>query len=76
MNRDLRSIVADTLGLDAADVTPDLCRESEAAWDSLNHLRLITALEETFDVKLSMAQIQGITTAGDLEALIDGRDGG
>lgn len=74
MNEQLRSIVADTLGLDATAITPDTSRGSEPAWDSLNHLRLITAVEEAFGVKLTMAQIQSITTAGELEAWIDGRE--
>ncbi len=66
MNEQLRSILADTLGLDLDTVTSSLSRESEVAWDSLNHLRLITAVEETFDVKLSMAEIQGITNVAEL----------
>lgn len=74
MNEQLRSIVADTLGLDVNAVTPDTSRASEPAWDSLNHLRLITAVEETFGVKLTMAQIQGITTAGELEDRVSGRE--
>lgn len=74
MNEQLRSIVADTLGLDTTAVTPDTNRQSEPAWDSLNHLRLITAVEEAFGVKLTMAQIQSITTAGELEAWIGGRE--
>ncbi len=67
MNEKLQSIVAETLGLPAGAVTPDLQREAEAAWDSLNHLRLITAVEEAFGVRFTMAEIQAITTAGELE---------
>ena len=68
----LRNIVADTLGLDADAVTAATSRDSEPAWDSLNHLRLITAIEEAYGVKLTMAQIQDITTAGDLAAVVGG----
>lgn len=73
MNEQLRNIVADTLGLERDAVTPDTRRDAEAAWDSLNHLRLITAVEEAFGLKLSMADIQGITTAGELASRVDGR---
>ena len=66
MNGQLRSILADTLGLDLDAVTSSLNRDSEVAWDSLNHLRLITAIEEAFDVKLSMEEIQGITNVAEL----------
>ncbi|HET6630835.1 MAG TPA: acyl carrier protein [Woeseiaceae bacterium] len=74
MNPELRSVFADTLGLDPDAVTADTSRRSEPAWDSLNHLRLVTAVEETFGIKLSMAEIQAITTAGELETMIDGHD--
>lgn len=74
MNPELRSVFADTLGLDPDEVTVDTNRQSEPAWDSLNHLRLVTAVEETFGIKLSMAEIQAITTAGELETMIDGHD--
>lgn len=74
MNPELRSVFADTLGLDPEAVTADTSRQSEPAWDSLNHLRLVTAVEEAFGIKLSMAEIQAITTAGELETMIDGHD--
>lgn len=74
MNPELRSVFADTLGLDPGSVTADTSRQSEPAWDSLNHLRLVTAVEETFGIRLSMAEIQAITTAGELETMIDGHD--
>ncbi|HLT89987.1 MAG TPA: acyl carrier protein [Woeseiaceae bacterium] len=70
MNEQLRFIVADTLGIDPEAVTPETSRDSEPGWDSLNHLRLITAVEEAFGVKLTMAEIQAITRAAELEARI------
>ncbi len=74
MNPELRSVLADTLGLDPATVTPATSRRSEPAWDSLNHLRLVTAVEEAFGIKLSMAEIQAINTAGEMEAMIGDHD--
>lgn len=71
MNEQLRGIVADTLGIDPTAVTLQTSREDEPAWDSLNHLRLVSAVEEAFGVKLTMAEIQEIATAGELEARID-----
>jgi acyl carrier protein len=76
MNEQLRNIVADTLGLDPADVTPGTSRASEPNWDSLAHLRLVTAIEEAFGVKLTMAEIQGIESAADFEAHIGGGTAG
>lgn len=73
MNEQLKAIVADTLGLDPREVTPETSRDSEPGWDSLGHLRLVTAVEEAFGVKLTMAEIQDIRTAGQLDSRLDGR---
>lgn len=74
MNEQLKAIFVDTLGLDELSVTPQLSREAEPAWDSLNHLRLITAVEEAFGLRLSMAEIQEITTAADLDHHLRSRE--
>ncbi|HET7314096.1 acyl carrier protein [Salinisphaera sp.] len=71
MNEQLRSVIADALDLEPAEVTPELTRGSDAvAWDSMGHLRLITAVEETFDIRLSMDEIEGITTAAELDGCV------
>jgi acyl carrier protein len=67
VNEELRKIIADTLGLDSDSVDPSLSRESADAWDSLNHLRLITAVEEAFGIQFGMSEIQDINTAGELD---------
>lgn len=74
MNEQLKAILVDILGLDELAVTSELDREAEPAWDSLNHLRLITAVEEAFGLRLSMAEIQEIRTAADLEHRLRSRE--
>lgn len=46
----VRSVIADVFGLAARDVRSDTTREDIPAWDSLQHLVLVLALEEEFDV--------------------------
>lgn len=71
MNEQLRSVIADALALDTEDVTPELNRDSDAAdWDSMGHLRLITAVEETFTIRLTMSEIEGIRSAADLDECV------
>lgn len=68
MNEQLRSVIADTLDLEPADVTPELTRGSGAAdWDSMGHLRLVTAVEDAFGIRMTMDEIEGITTVAELE---------
>lgn len=46
----VRRVIADVFGLVAQDVGPDTTREDIPGWDSLQHLILVLALEEEFDV--------------------------
>ena len=39
-------------------------------WDSLAHLRLITAVEAEYGVRLSMQQIQSIQSLGDFSTIL------
>ena len=45
-------------------------RASTAAWDSLNHLRLVMTVEEEFGVRLDPDQVASIGSLSDLERLI------
>jgi acyl carrier protein len=68
MNEQLRSVIADALDLKPADVTPELTRGSDAVdWDSMAHLRLVTAVEEVFGIRMTMDEIGSITTVAGLE---------
>lgn len=72
MNPRLAEVIAETLDLKPAEVTPEMVRDGHPTWDSFNHLRLMTAIEETFGVQFSMEEIEGIETAGQLDALLAG----
>ena len=70
MNEGLVDLVAGVMGLDEADVVGSLSREVDSCWDSMNHLRLITAMEEQYSIRLTMDEIQGIVTLDDVNSLI------
>ena len=61
----LREILADVLDVDP-QITDDFSRDDESGWDSMAHLRLITAVEQAFDVKFTMREIEEIRSYGDL----------
>ena len=72
MQDELRRVLGDVFGLDEADVTDDLTPETLEGWDSLNHLRLVTALEEAFGIKLTMAEIESMmTSVGRLREVVE-----
>lgn len=70
MNDRLTEIVADVLDLDPAQIDDELTPEDAELWDSLNHLRLVTAVEQEFGVKLSMQEIESIKSLAILRALV------
>jgi acyl carrier protein len=57
---EVRHIFADTFKVAAPAVTPDMSPENVAAWDSLGHMRLVTAIETQLPVRLTMEQIFAI----------------
>ena len=73
MNSKLREIVAELFDLDPALVKDELTPEDVELWDSLNHLRLVSAVEEEFQVKLSMKEIESIRSLAVLHELIEQR---
>lgn len=73
MNDKLVEIVAELFDLEPALVREEATPDDVELWDSLNHLRLMTAVEEEFQIKLSMQEIESIRSLGALEALIGQR---
>jgi acyl carrier protein len=71
MNEHLKAFIADILDMQPADIAADMVRESTSQWDSLSHLRLMTALEDEFGVSLTMDEIANIHTPQQLQAIID-----
>ena len=69
----LRKVAAEVFGLRAEEIELAMTPEDIEKWDSLNHLRLITAVESEFNIRLSMSQIQGIECLGDFHSYVDRR---
>ena len=51
-------------------IADTLTAEEVELWDSLNHLKLVTAVEEAFGVQLSMEEIEAIDSVGRLRATL------
>jgi acyl carrier protein len=71
----LREIVADVLDVDP-QITDDFSRDDESGWDSMAHLRLITAVEQAFGLKFTMQEIEEIRSYGDLRDRVAAHLGG
>lgn len=70
MTQSVNELVADILGLDPSGVDDDYSREAADNWDSLNHLRIITAVERSYSVSLTMKEIEDATSVRRLAELV------
>ena len=61
----VRSIVADQLSVDAAEVKPESNFQNDLGADSLDTVELVMALEESFYIEIPDEAAEGITTVGD-----------
>ena len=70
LNEKVTEIVADIFELDETEVADELTPDMVDIWDSLSQLRLVTAIEQDFDIKLSMDEIESIDSVGWLKRLV------
>ncbi|MDH5377570.1 MAG: acyl carrier protein [Gammaproteobacteria bacterium] len=68
MNETVIEIVSEVFGVDEDDVSESSSPETIDNWDSMNHLKLVTAIEEEFSINLSMSEIESIT---DVKSLME-----
>jgi acyl carrier protein len=69
----LESLIAEVLDCDAALLSETSGRATDDRWDSLAHLNVISAVEETFDVVLSSAEMRDCNTVGLLRAFLSAK---
>ena len=62
MESKLREILADVFDVNAEDSDDSLTAENVNLWNSLNHLRMITVIEEEFQVTFAMDEIGQMTS--------------
>ncbi len=70
INEKVNKILADILDLETEQLSDDLTPDTAENWDSMNHLRLVTAIEQEFSISLSMEEIQSIQNISKLRDLV------
>jgi len=69
----IRSIVAEQLGVDMSEVTPDASILDDLGADSLDVVELVMALEDAFDIEVPDEDVEDIRTIGDMERYVSKR---
>lgn len=60
MEQQLNKILVEILEVNESEITDDMSTDTVDSWDSLNHLKLITAIESSFGIKLGMSDIENM----------------
>ena len=71
MDDRLGELLRSVLDLGPGPVPPDLSRSSLERWDSINHLKLITALEAEYGIEMAMSDVAEIKNVADIERMIE-----
>jgi acyl carrier protein len=69
------TIASDVLGVPAGQVTLDASPQSVANWDSVQHLNLVLAVEQAFDLTFEPEELDQMKCLRDVVALVQGKRG-
>jgi acyl carrier protein len=76
MEEKIKAVLAKIMEIDPGEIGDDFGPDRCPNWDSLNNLRLITALEKEFAVKLSWLEISSMTDFARIREVLAGRTDG
>jgi acyl carrier protein len=66
------NLIADQLGVDIRDVTPEASILDDLGADSLDVVELVISLEEAFDIEVGDEEVEGMRTIGDIQQFVLG----
>ncbi len=66
----LRSVVAEVLHVPVESITDETAMGTVSRWDSLKHMELIMAVEDTFGLTFDGDEIATMTSVPAMEALL------
>jgi acyl carrier protein len=67
----LNGIFRQVFDNDKLAVTRDTTANDIEEWDSLTHMNIIMVVEKKFKIKFALAEIENLSSVGDLVDLID-----
>lgn len=67
----LKSVVASILGLEASDIGDATSTDNVPQWDSVRHMNLVIALEESFAITIPDDEVATMTSFPIIKAIVD-----
>lgn len=69
----LNELIASVINVPAAGLSPQSGPENVLEWDSLAHVGIIAAVEQSYRLQFTMPEILAIKTIADLRTLLEKR---
>jgi len=69
----IRGIASDLFAIPAERITSDSSPDSIEAWDSIQHLNLVLAIEEKFNLQLTPEEIEQMKNIGQIAKTVEGK---
>jgi acyl carrier protein len=66
----VRNILAEQLGVDLAEVTPDARILDDLGADSLDVVEMVMSIEEAFDIEIPDEDVEELLTVADVERYV------
>ncbi len=66
----LNEIFRDFFDDEEIELTPETTADDIDDWDSLNHITLMSAVEEEFGIRFTMGQVSGMKNVGEMAEII------
>lgn len=66
-------MAADLFSIPVSRIKEDSTPETIDNWDSIQHLNLALAIEETFDLQLSTEEIEKMRSIGEIASLVEAK---
>jgi acyl carrier protein len=66
----VKTILARVMRIDVSTITADSSTDTVITWDSLNHMKLVLALEEEFEIAFDATQIEHMTSFAKVISLV------
>jgi len=67
--------MADLLDLDPERIDGSTLKDNTPAWDSLNHINLVVALEQEFGISFDLHEIESMLSYDDIVQVVVGKLG-
>jgi acyl carrier protein len=69
----VRQVVSDIFAVPVQKIGADSSPNTIEAWDSIQHLNLVLALEEKFNLQLSPEEMQQMRSVGQISAMLESK---